>query len=299
MNNKHYLAAISSFAIWGTLSLALRAMSAYEPSTILYFRILISAMMLLTFFCFVKRKTWVENVQTLRSYSPKKRLKTGSFLIIGGLLLAINWLVFIHVINHVSIKTASFSYFICPVLTAVLAYVFLKEKLSPLQWLSVGICAASCLLIGKESLKDAGYSLVIASSYAFFLMVLKQTQGLDKLVILLLQIGTALIIITPFYGYLVPHTPTDAYFYVGAAVIAFLFTVFPMNLQLFALQRLNSSTLGILMYLNPMMNFLIGVLVFHEKISLYQGIGYVLILGAIVLFNLHVLKRLFFSPKEV
>lgn len=297
MNNKHYLAAIGSFTIWGTFSLALRTMTAFEPSTILYFRVLISALLLLLFFAFIKRKTLVENVHILRSYTAKEQVKTWFFLVVGGLLLAINWLVFIHVINHVSIKTASFSYFICPVLTAVLAYIFLKEKLSTIQWISVAICAASCFLIGRDSLKDAGYSLIIASSYAIYLIVLKQIKGLDKLVIMLFQIGTALMIITPFYGYLVPHTPTDVYFYLGTAGIAFLFTVFPMNLQLFALQRLNSSTIGILMYINPMMNFLIGVLVFHEKISLYQGIGYALILGAVVLFNYHVLKLLLTKDK--
>jgi len=290
-NNKHYLAAIGAFTIWGTFSIALRAMAEFVPSTILYFRVLIAALILVLFFSFVKRKVLMENLGILRSFDVKKRARIGLFLVIGGLLLAINWLVFIHVVNHVSIKAASFSYFICPVLTAVLAYVFLKEKLSVVQWVSVAICAVSCLLIGRDSLKEAGFSLIVASSYAIYLIVMKQLGALDKLVVLLFQVGTALLIITPFYGYLVPHTPTDVYFYLGTAGIAFFFTVLPMNLQLFALQRLNSSTIGILMYINPMMNFLVGVLVFHEAISLFQGLGYVLILGAVVLFNYENIRR--------
>ena len=285
MNNKHYAAAVGSFLIWGTFSIALRAMSGFEPGTLLYYRILISVLLLLAVFAVLKRKSLAENLRMFRSFAPPKRLRTGLFIIAGGLLLAINWLVFIYVVNHVSIKTASFSYFICPVLTALLAFVFLKEKLLPVQWVAVAICAASCLLIGKDSLKEAGYSLIIAGSYALYLIVQRKNRELDKLVTLLFQLGTALLIITPFYGRLVPETPQDPVFYLGTAGIALFFTVLPLNMQLFALQRLKSATIGILMYINPMMNFLIAVFIFQETISLYQGIGYGLILAAVLLFN--------------
>lgn len=291
MNNKHYAAAVGSFLIWGTFSIALRAMNDFLPSTLLYFRILISVVLLLLLFAFIKRQTLRENLKTFRAFPVKERWRTGLLTVTGGLLLAVNWLVFIHVVNHVSIKTASFSYFICPVLTAVLAYVFLKEKLTLLQWSAVGLCALSCLLIGRDSLTEAGYSLIIASSYAFYLIVQRKSQTLDKLVVLLFQIGTALLIITPFYGYLVPETPTDLRFYLGTAGIALFFTVLPLNMQLFALQKLKSSTIGILMYINPLMNFLIAVSLYGERITLYQGIGYGVILLAVLLFNAHHFKR--------
>lgn len=289
--NKHYLAAIGSFAIWGTFSIALRAMAGFLPSTLLYYRILLSVALLLPVFAFVKRETLRENLRVFRSFPPKQRRQTVLYTVTGGLLLAVNWLVFIHVVNHVSIKTASFSYFICPVLTAVLAFVFLKERLTPVQWLAVGLCTVSCLLIGKDSLTEAGYSLIVASSYAFYLIVQRKSQTLDKLVVLLFQIGTALLIITPFYAYLVPETPADVRFYLGTAGIALFFTVLPLNLQLFALQKLKSSTIGILMYINPLMNFVIAVLLFGERITLFQGIGYGVILVAVLLFNAHHFRR--------
>ena len=289
MNNKHYLAAVGSFMMWGTFSIALRAMAGYLPGTILYYRILISALLLAGVLLSFKRGAAADNLRVFKALPPRRRMSVALNITVGGLLLAINWLVFIHVVNHVSIKTASFSYFICPVLTAVLAYLFLKEKLTRLQWLSVAVCAVSCLIIGKDSLKEAGYSLVIASSYAFYLILQRRNQGLDKLVVLFLQVGTALLIITPFYGQLVPDTPADGYFYAGAALIALFFTVLPLNMQLFALQKLNSATIGILMYINPMMNFLIAVWVYHETIGVYQGIGYVLILFAVVMYNYHTL----------
>ena len=288
-NNKHYWAAIGSFMMWGTFSLVLRQMTDFLPSTILYFRILISVGLLLLLFAIAKRKTLAQEFKTYTQFPAAKKWRLGLLVITGGLLLAVNWLVFIHVINHVSIKTASFSYFICPVLTAVLAYIFLKEKLSVIQWISVAICAASCFIIGKDSLRDAGYSLVIASSYAFYIIVQRKSQELDKLVVLLFQLSTALLIITPFFGFLVPHTPTEPRFYIGAAAIAVFFTVLPLNMQMFALQRLKSATIGILMYINPMMNFLIAVLVYNETIGVYQAIGYGLILMAVVLFNWHVI----------
>lgn len=289
--SKYYWAAIGSFTMWGTFSIALRAMDDFLPSTLLYFRILISVALLLLLFAFIKRKALRENWQLFRTFPSKQRWQVGLLTVTGGLLLAINWLVFIHVVNHVSIKTASFSYFICPVLTAVLAFFLLKEKLRPMQWFAVALCTVSCLLIGKDSLTEAGYSLIIASSYAFYLMVQRKSQALDKLVVLLFQTGTALLIITPFYGYLVPETPTDVRFYLGTAGIALFFTVLPLNMQLFALQKLKSATIGILMYINPLMNFAIAVLLFDERITLFQGIGYGVILLAIVLFNLHLFRQ--------
>lgn len=291
-NRKYYLACISAYVMWGVFSIALRAMDGYLPSTIMFYRILISVGILFVFFAFVKRKMFSDNLKKLRQLPKKEQWMTAGRLTIGGTLLAINWLVFIHVINNVSIKTASFSYLICPVLTAALGYVFLKENLSRVQWIAVTICGLSCLMIGKESLEEAGYSLVIAASYAFYLIVQRKSRQPDKLVAMFFQLFAALIIITPFYGILVPDTPTDSLFYWGAASIAVFFTLLPLSLQLFALDGLKSATVGILMYINPLMNFVIAMLLYGETIGLYQAVGYLLILFAVVLFNLNFIKQL-------
>jgi chloramphenicol-sensitive protein RarD len=74
-------------------------------------------------------------------------------------------------------------------------------------------------------------------------------------------------------------------------MIAVVFTVFPLFLNLYALNKINSATIGILMYLNPIFNFSVAFLVFHETVNVLQIVGYSIIVVALVLFNAPNVKR--------
>ncbi|MFM7430580.1 MAG: EamA family transporter [Flammeovirgaceae bacterium] len=111
--------------------------------------------------------------------------------LLGGVLLTINWLVFIYVVNAVNVKTASFSYLICPVVTAGLGYVLLQEKLVTIQWLSLLLCAISCVLMGIGNIQELWYSLLIAFSYALYLISQRKNQGFNRLIVLAVQVGFA------------------------------------------------------------------------------------------------------------
>jgi chloramphenicol-sensitive protein RarD len=91
---------------------------------------------------------------------------------------------------------------------------------------------------------------------------------------------------------LVDEVPTSRHFYTVIFIIAVVFTVIPLFLNLFALNKIKSATIGILMYLNPIFNFTIALVVFDETINQLQMVGYAIILIALVLFNLHHFKRL-------
>ncbi len=84
----------------------------------------------------------------LKTFTPGNQRATIGLTLFGGVLLTVNWLTFIYIVNNINIKTASFSYLLCPVVTAVLGYVLLREKLTVLQWCAVGICGISCLIMG-------------------------------------------------------------------------------------------------------------------------------------------------------
>jgi chloramphenicol-sensitive protein RarD len=99
-------------------------------------------------------------------------------------------------------------------------------------------------------------------------------------------------ILSCFYPLLVHEVPSGFRFYGVISVVAGLFTVIPLFLNLFALNRINSATIGILLYLNPMLNFVLAIFLFHEHIDILQGVGYFVILVALVLFNLPVLSKL-------
>lgn len=291
-NRKHYAAAISAFVVWGFFSLPLRALKGFTAGEILYFRITFAVLILLIILFGFRRDKWRNDVERLRSLLPAERKQVISLVLGGGALLIVNWLVFIYVINAINIKTASFSYFICPVLTAVLGNFLLKERLSSLQWIAVLLCALSCVLLGLNSVTELGYSFVVALSYAFYLITQRRSNGFDRLNVLFVQLVFALMILTVSFPVLVNEVPTTLYFYGLISIVAGVFTVLPLFLNLFSLNRLNSTTVGILLYINPLMNFVIAFVVFGETISDLQLMGYSIILVGLVLFNYPNLQKL-------
>ncbi|MBX7124374.1 MAG: EamA family transporter [Cyclobacteriaceae bacterium] len=290
-NRTHYLAAIAAFAIWGFFPVPLRALRPYGVGEILFFRILISTLVLAVIVGGFKRDTLRKDWAQVMAKARAERRRFILLVLAGGALLSVNWLTYIYTINHVNIRTASFSYLICPVMTAALGALMLKEKLSPLQWTAVGMCAVSCGLIGHESAAELGYSMLVAASYALYLISQRKTQGFDRIVMLAVQVLFSLMILTVFYGQLVRVVPQDTFFYASIAGIAVVFTVVPLFLNLFALNRINSATIGILLYINPIINFTIAFLVFDEIPNIVQLTGYLIILVAVLLFNIPTIQR--------
>lgn len=290
-NQKHYAAAITAFSVWGFFPIALRALSEYTSGQILYFRVLFAFFLLVAVLVW-KRNAVKRDIGVFRKLGARDQRRTAFFTLVGGALLIINWLGFIYVVNHVNIKTASFSYLICPVVTAVLGVVMLKEKMSSQQWIAVVLCALSCVLIGLNSGSELGFSFFIATTYALYLISQRKNTGFDRMLVLAIQVLVALTILTIFNDSFVNAVPTASKFYLIILLIAFLFTVFPLFLNLYALSGLSSATIGILMYLNPLINFTIAFLIFHESASVLQGIGYALIFVALIIFNWSWISRL-------
>src|SRR5690606_28378463 len=144
---------------------------------------------------------------------PGRRPKAVWLPVAGRVLLGINWLLFIYIVNSVTVKSASFTYLICPVLTAVLGSLILKERLSSLQWLAVGLCAASCVLVGLNSAPELLFSLLTAFTYATYLISQRSLQGFDRLIILGAQVFIAFLGLMVLYPYLVQGVPKDTSFY--------------------------------------------------------------------------------------
>src|SRR6478736_7811969 len=231
-NQKHYAAAISAFAIWGFFSIPLRALKGFGAGEILYFRILFSAIILILIILIARKAKLRADVSLFKSLTKNQKLQIIGITLAGGALLVVNWLTFIYVINTINIKTASFSYFICPVITAVLGHYLLRERLTSLQWTAVGFCLVSCVLMGLNSTLELGYSIIVAVSYALYLVSQRKNVGFDRLTTLLVQILFAFIILNILYSNLITSVPTSINFYLIVILIAGLFTVTPLFLNL-------------------------------------------------------------------
>lgn len=284
-NQKHYAAAISAFVIWGFFSIPLRALRQYAAGEILYFRILFSLFVLAAIIVGFRRAAFKRDIESLRGGSPAQKRTVIGLTLVGGALLSVNWLTFIYIVNNINIKTASFSYLICPVVTAVLGYLLIGEKMNRMQWIAVALCTVSCILIGINSALELGYSVLTAFTYALYLITQRKNQGYDRMIVLGVQVAFSFLILSAIFPYLVHNVPSSPEFYWIILMIAVVFTVLPLFLNLFALNKINSATIGILMYINPIFNFTLAFLLFRENITLIQLFGYCIILVALLLFN--------------
>jgi chloramphenicol-sensitive protein RarD len=283
--SKYYLAAILSFIIWGFFSLAVKPIRDYASLDILFYRVFICAVIMAFISLILRKKVFLENVLIYKRMPVAQRLRIAGLTFGGGFLLTANWFFFIYVMNHVSIKAASFAYLVCPILTTVIAFFILKEKLSKWQWTAVVLSVASCLLLSFNSAADVGYSMIVALSYAIYLVSQRKNSGVDKFLILTVQLLFAALLLLPFYPAYSETLPTDPTFWICILVIAVMLTIVPLYLNLYALQQVTSSMMGILLYINPLINFSIALFYFKEPVTKMQGIAYGLILFSIVVFN--------------
>lgn len=289
--NKYYAAALIAFIIWGFFSLVLKPLHNYASLDILFYRVFFSTTVLLLInFCF--RINLLKNSWALfQSFTKKKKRNTLLLTILGGFLLVFNWYLFMYAVNHVSLQSASLAYLICPIITTVLAFVILKEKLDNWQWLAVILCVISCAILSYGHLTEIIYSLVIATSFALYLISQRRNNEFDKFLILTIQLVIASLVLLPFYPKFGGAIPTENLFYYMMGLIVVLFTIIPLFLNLFALKGMNSSAVGILMYTNPLINFVLAILYFKEVIQISQLIAYSLIGISIVVFNKNILFK--------
>jgi len=227
----------------------------------------------------------METVRQFKNLPPNKKRETILLNIGGSIFLTGNWFSFIYVMIHISIKATSLAYMVCPILTTLLAFFILHEKLSRLQWLAVGLSVAGCLLLSYADLKDMYFSMIIGFSYACYLVSQRRNAGFDTFIVLTFHIVLSSLILLPFYGAFSDRLPTEFKFYVFIGIIAVFLTIIPLFLNLYALTGINSSVVGMLLNINPIIAFALATWVFHEQINLLQIVGYSIIFISVIVFN--------------
>ncbi|RKS98587.1 EamA family transporter [Flavobacterium sp. 123] len=291
--NKYYFSAFLAFFIWGFFSLALKPLHNYPSLDILFYRVFFSVILMFFINVTFRRNLLKKNWNHFKKMTQTQKRSTINLTLGGGVFLALNWFVFIYIMNHVSVKAASLAYLICPILTTVLAFFILKEKLSKWQWIAVLISTFSCILLSFNHFQDIFYSLITAATYSLYLISQRKNTEIDKFLILSIQLLFTAIILLPFYPNYSGAVPVDPLFYSCLLVIVVLFTIIPLFLNLFALNGINSSAVGIMIYINPIITFLLAILYYKEKVNIIQLIAYFLILVSILIFN----EKLIFSRK--
>ncbi len=212
---------------------------------------------------------------------------TLAWLALAAVLVAFNWLLYIWAVNAGHVVETSLGYFINPLISVLLGVLVLGEKLRRAQWWALGLASVAVLVLAVDSGRPPWIALGLAPSFALYGLV-KKRAGVGAVESLTFETA---VLFLPALGYLVAlevqgagafgHVElSKALLMVGAGVA----TALPLVCFGAAANRVPLSTVGVLQYIAPSLQFMFGVLVFHEEMSRGRWAGFALIWVALVLF---------------
>lgn len=296
---KYYVAGIIAFVVWGAFAIPLKLLKAYSSMQILQYRVFTALILISLFILIAGRSKLKADLDVFKSASKRNKVKLSGLIVLSSVLLMSNWFTYIYAVNHVSLTSAAFAYMVCPLVTAFGGFFILKEHLTPQKLVGLTIALVSILLLATGSLVEVVWSVGIASVYAFYLIIQRFITQVDKLNMLGINLVISALFMLPYFFIDGVPFPLEPLFWIVIVVIALLFTLIPLFLNLYALIELPSSTLGIIMYVNPIIAFLIAFLYFDEPYHLNQLLAYGLLVIAIVVFNWSMIKSLLNSKDKV
>lgn len=211
-----------------------------------------------------------------------------AFLALAGIVIAVNWGAFIWGVTSGHVIETSLGYFINPLVTVMLGVFMLGESLRPSHWVAVGIGGVAVTILAVDYGRLPWVALVLAASFATY-GFLKKRAGLGALEAL----GAETLIMTPLavaFLLTLELRGTGAFGHAGttnALLLAGtgLVTAIPLLLFGGAATRLSLSTLGLLQYLGPGLQFVFGLTVFHETMTGPRWIGFLLVWLALAIFT--------------
>lgn len=280
------LFGIGAYAIWGFFPLYFPLLAPATPVEILSERFVFS----LVFMAILLSVTrgWGK----LRPVLAQPRLVA---MIFGaGLLIAVNWGVYIYGVNSDQVVEASLGYFINPLVTVLMGVLILGERLRRLQWVAVGIATVAVLVLTFGVGKLPWIALVLAFSFGGY-GLLKKVAGVDPQASLALEtafmspFALAYLIYLQVQGQLVLfHYSTQVtVLLMGLGVV----TAVPLLLFAGAANRVPLSTMGVLQYLTPIIQFIIGVWVFDEVMPPVRWAGFAIVWVALLVFTYDGLRQ--------
>jgi chloramphenicol-sensitive protein RarD len=219
--------------------------------------------------------------------------RRAALLGVAAVLITINWGTFIHGVNSGRVVETSLGYFINPLVTVALAVTVLRERLRKLQWAAVAIGAIAVVVLAVDYGHPPWIALTLAVSFGLYGLVKKQV-GVDGVQSFAVETG---FLVAPALGYLLwlGATGDGTFTSEGAGHAALLAaggvaTAVPLMLFGIAAVRVRLTTIGLLQYLAPILQFLIGVLVDGEEMPLSRLAGFGLVWAALVVFSVDAIR---------
>lgn len=277
--------AAFSYFLWGILPIYWKLLHDVKADEILANRIVWSFVLMILLLLITGK--WSKFVVTVKGFGENQRqlwtLITASFLVSG------NWFVYIWAVNHDHMIQASLGYYINPLVSVILGVIFLREKLSPAQYLSFFMAIAGVIILSVSYGQIPWISLALAFSFGFYglakkLITVDSTIGLTLETMVVMPIALGYIIYLFFQGnlaFLNVSVATDLLL-IGSG----LATAVPLLYFAMGAQKIPLSMLGFIQYIAPTLTLILGVFFYGEHFSRIHLLSFMLIWGALTVYSL-------------
>ena len=277
--------AVAAYVAWGLMPLYWQLLKTVPSLQIMAHRVVWSALLVCGWLFFKYGRGWLR--ETL------SRPRAAAMLAVSGVLIAFNWGLYIWAVNAGHVVESALGYFINPLLNVMLGVVVLHERLNRVQWASVAIAAIGVLWLTFSYGSFPWIALALAASFGAYGLVRKllgappvRGLGVENLYLLLPALAFLAWAESAGQGHLFAHGDSMGW---GAGVVGLLvfggvLTALPLIGFAAAVQRIPYSLVGLLQYISPTLQLLIGVLVLQEPFGRDRAIGFAFIWIALALY---------------
>ncbi|SHN45356.1 EamA family transporter RarD [Cryptosporangium aurantiacum] len=273
------LFGITAYGAWGLFPLYFGLLKPAGPLEILAHRIIWSLVTVGVLILVLRRWRWFRTAGR----------RTLSLLAAGAVLIAVNWFVYIYGVNSSHVVETALGYFINPLISVLLGVVVLHERLRRTQWIALAIGAAAVVVLTVDYGRPPWIAITLAVSFGLYGLV-KKVAGAPAVEGLTTE---SLVLILPALGYVLWLTSTgDAQFghvsagHTALMVVSGALTAGPLLAFAAAANRVPLATIGLLQYLTPTLQFLLGVTVLGEHMPTARWAGFALVWVALIVFSL-------------
>ena len=276
---KGILNGIAAYVMWGVFPIYWKLLHEVPALQVIGHRITWSFLLLILFILLTKQ--W-------RDFRfAALTAKTFGIYSVAAVLLTINWLVYVWGVNAGFIVETSLGYFINPLISVLLGVIFLHERLRPAQWIPVALATAGVTYLTVAYGRLPWIALSLAFSFGFYGFV-KKLAPLGSLYGLTLETGIAFPIAL-VYLFFVGFNDMGAFLHTGPQVDLLLIgagivTTIPLLMFASAARQIPLTLIGLLQYIAPTMQFLIGVFLYKEPFDHAHLIGFGIVWVALVIF---------------
>ncbi len=273
--------AATAYILWGVFPIYFKALQNVSPLEILWHRIVWAFAFLLIVLTARRQWSWMGKVA--------RQPKVLAGFAASAVLLSVNWYLYIWSVNSGHVVDASLGYFMNPLVTVFLGFLLLHEQLRPMQWAAVALAASGVGWLTWQAGHPPWIGLGLAFSFGFY-GLLRKTAALGALEGLSLE---TVLLFPIAFGYLAWLAFHDRNAFLQASVgtkgllmAAGPITAVPLLLFAAGARRIPMSMLGVLQYLAPSLQLLIGVWIYHEPFTAQRAFGYVVIWSALLVYTL-------------